>query len=230
MRILITSGGTKVRIDSVRHIGNMSSGTFGSRIANSLMFCTTLENYDKNDHITFLKAKGSKTPCISEFFDNRNYTEIDYDDFYDYADKLESLCKQDFDIVVLAAAVSDYLVDNPVDGKIRSRENFEIKLKPAPKLINKIKQWSPNTKLVGFKLLVGSDREELIEASLSSIIENQCDMMIANDLKDIKGNNHKVMVIADDKIHDYEASTAPNDCLFLAKRVAEHILKLKEVK
>ena len=31
--ILITSGGTKVYIDEVRHVGNMSSGRFGADLA-----------------------------------------------------------------------------------------------------------------------------------------------------------------------------------------------------
>ena len=35
MKILITSGGTKVSIDRVRSITNMSQGTFGSRIADA---------------------------------------------------------------------------------------------------------------------------------------------------------------------------------------------------
>ena len=35
MKILITSGGTKVPIDRVRSITNMSCGTFGSRIADA---------------------------------------------------------------------------------------------------------------------------------------------------------------------------------------------------
>ena len=37
MKVLITSGGTKVPIDTVRHIGNMSSGTFGAKIAFQLL-------------------------------------------------------------------------------------------------------------------------------------------------------------------------------------------------
>ena len=35
MKILITSGGTKVKIDLVRSITNMSRGTFGSQICDS---------------------------------------------------------------------------------------------------------------------------------------------------------------------------------------------------
>ena len=37
MRVLLTSGGTRVPIDRVRDIRNMSMGTFGSRIALELL-------------------------------------------------------------------------------------------------------------------------------------------------------------------------------------------------
>jgi phosphopantothenoylcysteine synthetase/decarboxylase len=33
MNVLITAGGTRVPIDNVRHIGNMSSGAYGSLLA-----------------------------------------------------------------------------------------------------------------------------------------------------------------------------------------------------
>ena len=46
MKILITSGGTKVKIDQVRHIGNMSKGTFGSKIAEEFyIFKDDQKNY-----------------------------------------------------------------------------------------------------------------------------------------------------------------------------------------
>ena len=55
MKILITSGGTKIKIDMVRSITNMSKGTFGSKIATEFL------RYD-NEHVTFLHAKDSKLP------------------------------------------------------------------------------------------------------------------------------------------------------------------------
>jgi len=38
MKILVTSGGTKVPIDDVRSITNTSSGSFGSKIVTSLLY------------------------------------------------------------------------------------------------------------------------------------------------------------------------------------------------
>ena len=70
MNILVTSGGTKIPIDRVRSITNMSRGTFGSRIADAFwtegldrmqdhVLGADIEQIDK---ITFFMAKDSKMP------------------------------------------------------------------------------------------------------------------------------------------------------------------------
>ena len=186
MRILITSGGTKIKIDTVRHIANMSHGTFGSRIA--------MEALKRKHNVHFHYALHSKTPFtfnvdvfkdyniidlkdrLEEFIDSslnlgERYSQSSYDGFEDYETSLKyliinsKLFGYNFDAVILAAAVSDYGVDNYVDGKIRTSGNMSINLKPLPKIISQIKKWDNNVKLVGFKLLVDSEDEELISES-----------------------------------------------------------------
>ena len=127
---------------------------------------------------------------------------------------------------ILAAAVSDYYVPNPLTRKARSDDFLNIKLEPLPKLINKVKNiWVPGTKLVGFKLLVGSISTELVAASRKSIAENGCDMVVANDLEDIKFNKHKLtLVFPMGEPIIYE--TDPKDPNFLARMVASHCLSL----
>jgi phosphopantothenoylcysteine synthetase/decarboxylase len=53
-KVLITSGGTKIKIDMVRSITNMSRGTFGAKIADAVQ--------EFNDNVTFLCAKNSVMP------------------------------------------------------------------------------------------------------------------------------------------------------------------------
>jgi phosphopantothenate---cysteine ligase (CTP) len=244
MKLLITSGGTKIPIDKVRHISNMSSGTFGSKIAFEAL---------KNGHeIRFLRAKESKSP-FSEVFDMnkrdempflpgrfekwynerfsylKNYTENEYSTFDDYVESL-SFDLLDFkpDVVVLAAAVSDYGVENFQDGKIRSGDGMTIKLTPLPKIISQIKEQHPNVKLVGFKLLVNSTDLELIQAAQSSVEKNGCDMVVANDLRDIKNDNHRVFIVKKQYtgILPYLHRTDLKDKNYLAKRVVEAIESL----
>ena len=214
MKILVTSGGTKVKIDRVRHIGNMSHGTFGSKIALEILKLAPF--FPKIKKVTFLHAAHSKTPFSKNFnwysargledlsslldlgktYDSIShlYSELAYADFADYQSNLENLANS-HKIIVLAAAVSDYLVANYVDGKIRSSKDLRINLEPAPKLISQIKVNHPKATLVGFKLLVNSRPDELIEAAKDSEIKNDCAFVVANDLRDIVDGNHKVMIV-----------------------------------
>jgi len=246
MKILVTSGGTKIPIDKVRDITNMSKGTFGSKIASELL---------KMGHeVMFLKAKYSRSPFefnfnlfgryglaeekfnetlkfVGDHYDQ--YNELEYSTFDQYRDRLERWVKIERpDIVMLAAAVSDYGVENQHDGKIRSNDLLTIKLVQLPKIIHLIKTWHPTCKLVGFKLLVNSKESELIAAAERSIAENGCDMIVANDLTYIKDGKHKVhLVYPTNKFKEGTVMNAtyfsdPNDSNHLARIVAEHTLML----
>lgn len=233
-KILITSGGTKVKIDMVRHIANMSSGTFGAKIA--------AESLNANYNVHFLHAKNSKTPFKIEldFFketpdvqtllktheyinklNKANYSESIYEYFEDYHTKLlETINSYQPDIIVLAAAVSDYGVDNYVDGKIRTKSDMVINLTPYPKIISSIKTVAPNAKLIGFKLLVNSSQEELILNAMKSIETNKCDLVVANDLRDIKNNDHRILLV--DKHKNLQVfQSIKSDPNYLAKKVVQ---------
>lgn len=206
MKILITSGSTKIKIDRVRSITNMSKGTFGGRIAQSFA-----DRWLGNE-VTFLAAVGSKLPytlpcgCFSHVENRGDYLikhptndvfkpirVVPYVTFDDYQRELDRLLADvQFDIVVLAAAVSDYGVVNYMDGKIRSKDNLTIELQPLPKLIGGVRQKAPSATIVGFKLLVDSKDEELREACVDSIISNQLDMVVGNDLRDLRAGDHRL--------------------------------------
>ena len=164
MKIFITSGGTKVPIDSVRHLANMSKGTFGSKIA--------MEAMKRGHQVSYMVSKEGKKPfsieidihrefCFEqneiniakkfeelsdllEFYRQHKdlYHFIEYDTFLSYYNLLKNnLRVQKSDVVILSAAVSDYGVENAVDGKIQSKLGIDIKLVPLPKVINQIKEW-----------------------------------------------------------------------------------------
>jgi len=161
MRILLTSGGTKTPLDDVRHIGNMSSGTFGRHLCNAFL--------EAGHDVTFLYARGSKCPhelridlnkgafqataLLNEhllFLDahKKCYTPLEYADFKDYERLLLCCLKEPYDIVVLAAAVSDYA---PIkkEGKISSElDKLTIELEKTPKLIRQVKTILPNSDVV----------------------------------------------------------------------------------
>ena len=232
MKILITSGGTKIPIDKVRDITNMSSGTFGSKIA--------FEALETGHEVIFLTSKSGKTPfkyeinllsnphaippTIPRLEFESNYQEHQYVTYDDYAESLEKLIKEKKpDVVILAAAISDYGVENPVDTKVRSDSELIIKLKKLPKLISKVKEWLPTTKLVGFKLLVNSTVDELIDAARKSLIENNCEMVVGNDLIDIKSGKHIVHIVYKNSVLTFTSTGNSN---YLANIVLDCSTKL----
>jgi phosphopantothenate-cysteine ligase len=212
MKVLLTSGGTKTLIDEVRHVGNMSNGTFGNHICKALL--------DTGNDVNFLYAKGSKClhelrldlrsnassnlkELVARMTDMENYegkyNSIQYYDYNEYSDKLiQQLIEYQPQIVILAAAVSDYA---PVQksGKISSEfTSMSIELKQTKKLIRIVKDIVPSTYLVGFKLLVGSSKDELIAAMKNQIENTRANLVIGNDIRDIRSDNHK-LTIMDDK-------------------------------
>lgn len=212
MKFLITSGGTKVPIDDVRHIGNMSKGTFGTEIARAAL---------RLGHtVSFLHAQGSKAPHIftgdlspygfrkslhemavtAALMDEvrDRYQHRAYTTYHDYAkDLAEELVDFKPDVVILAAAVSDYAPE-PEKGKISTKETVTIVLRELPKVINEVKIIAPEVYLVGFKLLVNSTKQELLEAMQKQSSRTGADLVVGNDLRDIRANEHQLALLYKD--------------------------------
>ena len=194
MKILITSGGTKIPIDLVRSITNMSRGTFGSRICDAFWRNTPIDT-----RVTFLYAKDSRMPELLQTTGPaiKPVRLIEYKTFDDYKGAIEKLLSEEqFDIICLAAAVSDYGVEKVFNGKYRSREDeMTIKLVKLPKVITEVRKLNPGAILCGFKLLVNSTDEELHEAMQRQFAENGIDLCIGNDIRDIKANDHRLTIM-----------------------------------
>lgn len=218
MKILITSGGTKVPIDRVRSITNMSQGTFGSRIADAF-FANGLEAFrseDKRNYIekiTFFTAKNGKLPT-AQFLNDETYEDgyrpldiISYSTFDDYKSGIEDLLKKEtYDIIVVAAAVSDYGVANYYNGKYRSCEDdMCIKLVKLPKILPIMRKLASDAVICGFKLLVDSTEDELLSAMEKQIDETNVDLVVGNDLRDIKADDHKLLIMRNEYINSNES-------------------------
>lgn len=242
MKILVTSGGTKIPIDRVRSITNMSRGTFGSRIADAF-FCRGLEAFRTGDKknciekLTFFMAKGSKRPTAQSLNDEtfedgyRPIEYVEYSTFDDYKSGIEELLKKEtYDIIVVAAAVSDYGVANYYNGKYRSREDdMCIKLVKLPKVLPIMRKLAPNTTICGFKLLVDSTEDELLDAMRKQIVESNVDLVIGNDLRDIKNDDHQLLVISKHDANPRKYKKGDNERPFpvypLAKNVVDECFK-----
>lgn len=182
-KILITSGGTKVPIDDVRHIGNMSSGRYGAELERAFM--------QKYYNVTFFHEKGSATSQYSYIDCDNTITHpirIEYKDYDDYLRVLQIANARTPDIIISAAAVSDYVVDK-TKGKISSdSDELVIVLKKAQKILPQFKKVSPKSMVVGFKLLVSPAYQDVTKA-VQKVLNNGADYVVYNDLTEIKKGN-----------------------------------------
>lgn len=217
--IIITAGGTSEKIDNVRKITNSSSGKLGCTIANKLIELTN----DKINKIYYICAKNSLKPNnekieIIEVFDTsdlKNTVEnlllnnkIDYFihsmavsdytvDFVTTASKIANRINTNKEEDIYNLIISN--VDNFTENKISSYEDdLIIKLKRTPKIISLIKDLSPQTYLIGFKLLDGVTESELIKVATKLKDKNKCDLVVANDLSNIRNGHHKAFIIKKD--------------------------------
>jgi phosphopantothenate-cysteine ligase len=84
--------------------------------------------------------------------------------------------------------------------KMSSKEDIVLLLEQTPKIISLIKQKAPELFLVGFKLLNNVSEEELLQAANSLGMKNNCDLVLANDLKTIKAGKHEGLLVKDGAI------------------------------
>lgn len=187
-RILITAGGTQERIDSVRYIGNMSSGRTASLLADELA--------SAGHELTWLGAEDAIRPALVNKM-------VSYYSFADLEDRLRDLLGTgDYDIVIHAAAVSDFSVasvetDNgdalqSRQGKLSSDSDLLLRLKRNPKLLNRLKIWSgnPDLQVIGFKLTDTEDLQQRFAAVKKQFDDSKVDAVVHNDLSDISKQAH----------------------------------------
>lgn len=180
-RILITSGGTVAPIDPVRHIGNISEGTTGARIAEEFL--------RRGDTVHYLHHRHARRPyrrdltldpekpilaelarverVYNDYHRNRaRLKESAYHTYDDYFEAVRSiLTTEPIDVAILTAAVSDY-APQPEQDKISSDSNqITLHLTATTKVIGLVPQWRPGVVLVGFKLLSNAPRDVLIETA-----------------------------------------------------------------
>jgi phosphopantothenoylcysteine decarboxylase/phosphopantothenate--cysteine ligase len=134
-RVLVTAGGTREPIDSVRYVGNRSSGKMGVAVAR--------EARRRGADVTLVYANGSVPPPEGiDVVPVRTAAEL----------AKETLARADADAIVMAAAVSDYRPRDPIAGKRpKDKEPWTIELEPTADVLAELARRQRNGQvLVGF--------------------------------------------------------------------------------
>jgi phosphopantothenoylcysteine synthetase/decarboxylase len=212
-RILITSGPTWAPIDAVRYIGNRSTGRLGCRIAN--------EAVGRGAEVLLIAGPQSLVPEQREGLEIVGIETVE-----DLTSALQDALVADKppDAVIHTMAVLDYVPEAEHGGKTPSgRDRWELTLVRSPKVIRKIRDWAPESFLVQFKLEAGLSEEELLEAALASLHANRADLVVANDLTQIRDEQHPALILNADGEMLARPSTKSEIAAHLCDALAERL-------
>ncbi|AEH06965.1 bifunctional phosphopantothenoylcysteine decarboxylase/phosphopantothenate--cysteine ligase CoaBC [Methanothermococcus okinawensis] len=164
-KVLILSGGTTEFIDKVRVISNLSSGKTGYLLAEA--FCR--DGFD----VEVIYGSGIEPPYYIKSHKVLTAKEM-----------LNNALKygKDADIIISCAAISDFIPEKQIEGKIKSDKDIVIKLKRNPKVLSELRKAFPNKIIVGFKAEYGLNKDELLNISTKKLKEYNLDYIVANDL------------------------------------------------
>jgi phosphopantothenoylcysteine decarboxylase/phosphopantothenate--cysteine ligase len=167
-KVLITAGPTIEYIDPVRVITNQSTGKTGALLASEFISAGAKVTVIYGP-CTEVPPKGAKVVHV------KTSSQM--------SEALKKEMRQKWDIVILAAAVSDYTPEKPSRTKIDSDLlRISLNLERVPKMINDVKKIQRDVFLVGFKAETGVSKQELIRKAREKIIQADCDLVIANDI------------------------------------------------
>ena len=196
-RVCVTLGGTREPIDAVRYVGNHSSGKQGIAFARAA------------------KQLGARVQVISANVDPENLVGLDSIPVQTTQQLQSALLGQlsEIDILVMAAAVADFSLENPSTKKLKRSEigqSLSLTLSANPdvlkEFIEKAKASSKKILTVGFAAEIGGDLETLAKAKLQ---DKGCDFVVANDVSDgavFGSSDNSVLLISKNSSSEHQGT------------------------
>lgn len=184
MKVLVTSGATREPIDSVRFVSNLSSGRTGAAICDALvtrgMDVTHVHGVDSAVSIRVARREAFTDHLSLDMILRRHLRDRDYG------------------AVVHAAAVGDFSVDGtPSETKIESGKELTVRLKPTPKIIERIRGYAgaQDLLLVGFKLTHDPDPENQARAARELLLRSHARFVVQNDVSTLESGDGHIFAV-----------------------------------
>lgn len=161
LRMVVTAGGTREPIDSVRFVGNRSSGKMGLAIAREA------------------KLLGAEVSVVAANVERREpgvrWHPVETVD--EMRDRVMDLVSE-ADVLVMAAAVSDFKPAKVVRDKIRRRQGLNIELAATGDILKFVRERNPDLFMVGFAATYG---DPVLDAR-KKLVKKGADLMVGNDI------------------------------------------------
>lgn len=166
LRVLVTAGGTREPIDSVRFVGNRSSGRMGFALADEAV------------------ARGAIVVCVAANVSLPRNPRVHYVDVATAAE-LQQACEAEFDtcdMLLMAAAVADFAPARPVDGKLKKdqHQTLKIALESTSDVLTALaSRRRPEQTVVGFAAEHGAGA---VDFARDKLARKRLDAVVVNDV------------------------------------------------
>ncbi len=199
--VLVTAGGTREPIDAVRYIGNSSSGRMGIELAKAAR--------DAGAQVSLIAAN-IDLPLPKGIEVTRVGT----------VDELELAMDRDCDAIIMAAAVSDFRVQNPYLGKLKRSDGLNLELTPTKDLIANFAANHPNSVSIAFAL-AEETQERLIEIARGKLWDKSVTAVIGNSFEALGSQETLVQFVTKDDAVELTGSKTE-----VSKSIIELVSKL----
>jgi phosphopantothenoylcysteine decarboxylase / phosphopantothenate---cysteine ligase len=166
LRVLVTAGGTREAMDSVRYLGNRSSGRMGMALAE--------EALRRGAEVTLVCANVSlEKPAGVHVVEVESAAEL-------HEASLEAFAGAD--VLLMAAAVADFRPRDAERSKIAKagRDGLSLELEPTPDVLSALSAARvPGQTLVGFAAEHG---EGAVERGKAKLERKRLDAVVVNDI------------------------------------------------
>jgi phosphopantothenoylcysteine decarboxylase/phosphopantothenate--cysteine ligase len=165
LRVLVTAGGTREPIDSVRYIGNRSSGRMG--------FALAREAARRGAEVTVVAANVAlEPPTGARVIPVRTAAELD------------AACRSELagcDVLLMSAAVADFRPAGPVAAKLKKEDGVpQIELEPTADVLSALSDLRRKDQtLVGFAAEHG---DGAVERGRGKLERKRLDAVVVNDI------------------------------------------------
>ena len=211
-KILVSAGGTKERIDPVRYITNDSSGKMGHAVAEAA--------YYEGAEVTLVTASELPAPSGIET--------VRVDSALELFDEIDTRFDQT-DVLIMAAAVSDYRVANEADSKMKKMDDsgpVTIELTENPDILKTMGDKKKEQFLVGF----AAETDHLEKYAKKKLKEKNLDVIVANEVgRSDRGfnadENQVILFTADDDRIDVPLTAKSEVANIIIRKVIEDLNK-----
>jgi len=181
MNSVVTAGPTYEKLDNVRRLTNFSTGRLGSELAEFLAGRGHRVRLLLGEQATYRAEHARLSPEV-------------FTTTADLRDRLKRISRERVDAVFHVAAVSDFTFGQvwvraksdqeltPVkEGKISTRQGTLLaELLPTPKIIANLREWYPNSVLVGWKYEVEGTTATVVKLAEQQMIDCRTTACVAN--------------------------------------------------